>query len=199
MKHVTLLTVSSLALAGFVMVAAHAEEGLLWKVKSPYQASVVPPFTNQDPPFPIKKVEVEKTEEEERLEMEMLEVERDQQEKIAEARKFLTSPQAMVPFLDGMAVGGMVDGGQGRKVLLGNNWVGKGAEVTVRLMITADAKRAVADVAAFDEPLALQLKSDLMARLNSTPVTKLKVKDIKSNALVLDGPYGEKVLNFTIE
>lgn len=188
------VVVASLMVGGTVSV--WAEEGLLWKVNSRYQPFVVLPYTNQPSPFPV---EVKQENEDEKIATEIMETERVQQEAVVRAKNLLASSQALVPYMDGMAVGGMVEGAQGRKVLIGNEWIGGGMELTVRLTASDQMKKALDDVNEFDPTTASELRVELTQKLQQNPATKLRLKEIRSNALVLQGPYGQKILNFNIQ
>lgn len=184
---VALTALLSLPLAGF------AAEGVLWKVPSRYQASVVPPFTGQPAPFPVASAEkVSETS----LSLEELELERRQQEGIEQAQQLIASPQALVPYMEGAVVGGMVEGLNGRKILLGNNWVGPGMKMTIRLVASEQVREAVNRVAEYNPEQAQTLRGEITQRLRETPVTVMQLREIRSDGLVLQGDYGQKIMKF---
>ncbi len=180
-----------LVLALVAAPAAHAQEGLLWKVNSRYQATVVPPYMGQPNPFAgggeVKVSETGVLEEE-------AQALRERQQTIDEATQLLNSSRAFEPYLDGMAVGGVVEGAQGRRVLIGNNWVGVGMELNVRLSISPQAQEALARIEPLDSETALSMRRSLDERRARVPTTRLKLLEIGEKNLVFQGDNGRHTL-----
>lgn len=194
------LTYSLTALA-FTLAAAstvHAD-GLLWKTTSRYQPSVVPPYTGQPSPFPSVIIATEQSATADGPTLEDMEVERMQQEAVEHANQLIGSSQALVPYLEGAVVGGMVQGVGGSKILVGNEWIGPGMSMNVRLMASDDVREAISKVSDFNQDTAKSLKEQLALRLRQTPVTKMKLKEIRADSLVLVGDYGQQVMKYVMQ
>ncbi len=174
-------------------------DGLLWKTTSRYQPSVVPPYTGQASPFPSVMIVTEQSPSAEGPTLEDMEVERLQQEAIDHATQLINSSQALVPYMEGAVVGGMVQGAGGRKILVGNDWIGPGMSMNVRLMASDAVREAINKVSDFNQDTAKSLKEQLAQRLRQTPVTKMKLKEIRTDSLVLVGDYGQQVMKFIMQ
>ncbi len=194
------LTYSLTALAfAFTGVSGVQADGLLWKTTSRYQASVVPAYTGQGSPFPSVAVPTETVSGSDGPTLEDLEVERVQQEAVDYATQLIESSQALVPYMEGAVVGGMVQGSTGRKILVGNEWIGPGMSMNVRLMASDAVREAINKVSDFNQDTAKSLKEKLSQKLRQTPVTKMKLKEIRSDSLVLVGDYGQQVMKFVMQ
>lgn len=194
------LTRGLAVMAGTLLCVPFAQaDGLLWKSTSRYQPSIVPPYTGQDTPFPNVAVPTEQPAGEAGPTLEDMEVERLQQEAVEHATQLINSPQALVPYLEGAVVGGMVQGAGGRKILIGNEWIGPGMSMNVRLMASEAVREAINKVSDFNQDTAKSLKEQLAQRLQQTPVTKMKLKEIRTDSLVLVGDYGQQVMKFVMQ
>jgi hypothetical protein len=191
-------SLTALAFTVALVPAGVQADGLLWKATSRYQASVVPPYTGQASPFPSVVMPSEDTSSTEGPTLEDMEVERLQQEAVDHATQLIGSPQALVPYMEGAVVGGMVQGAGGRKILVGNEWVGPGMSMNVRLMASDAVREAINKVSDFNQDTAKSLKEQLSQRLRQTPVTKMKLKEIRTDSLVLVGDYGQQVMKFVM-
>lgn len=189
------LTALILTLAAMPVAQA---EGLLWKTTSRYQPAVVPPYTGQPSPFPSVVTVVPEASPEGPT-LEDMEVERLQQEAVEHATQLINSPGALVPYMEGAVVGGRVEGPHGSKILIGNEWIGPGMSMNVRLMASESVREAINKVSDFNQDTAKSLKEQLSLRLRQTPLTKMKLREIRSDSLVLVGDYGEKVMKFVMQ
>lgn len=178
-------------------VSIHAE-GLLWKTTSRYQPRVVPPYVGQESPFP-PVVLSQQVDAQEGPTLEDLEVERQQQEAIDKATQLIASPEALVPYMEGAVIGGMVQGVNGRKILVGNEWIGPGMSMNVRLMASEAVRDAIRRVSDFNPDMAKSLTEQVSLRLRQTPLTRMKLKDIQKDTLVLVGEYGVKTMKFSMQ
>jgi len=184
----------ALALLVTLLAAPHAnaQEGLLWKVTSRYQPAVVPPYNSQPNPFAgglvTAQVSVSEVLEDE------AQAQRERQMIIDEAANLLKSSRAFEPYLDGMVVGGVVEGAQGRRVLIGNNWVGVGMALNVRLGISPQAQEALARIEPLDSEAAQAMRRMLEERRAKVPTARLTLLEIAEKSLVFEGANKRHIL-----
>jgi hypothetical protein len=182
-----------------VAVGAQAEEGILWKSGNPGPANVVPTYTNQTSPFPmvaLAPVAVSETAVDEAL----LERQRLRDEAFGRADTLVRSGGALQPMMNGLRVGGMLDGTLGARVLLNDQWVGKGSRVKVRQVKSITAVQAIQALKEYDPDAAAELSGTLNAELTRNYVAELVVSGITSRTLVLTGAKGVKhVIDFEVD
>lgn len=177
--------------------APQAEGSLLWKATNLTPATVVPPYTNQTSPFPVTappKVEVDENAVTEAL----AEQKRLRDEAYKRADQMIRSGAGFEPVLRGLRVGGMLEGNLGKRVLLGNQWVGMGSQVRVRQTRTRELIEALRALQTYDTDMAVAMADhvDKLLRTNST--VTLSVKAISEKALTLAAPSGKTYdMNFT--
>ena len=189
---------ASLALLGVLTAStAMAQESLLWKTVNSTPASVVPPYTGQEGPFPrvVEEVVSATAPQDEAL----AEQQRQRDNAYNYAEGLLKSGKGFQPEMRLLRVGGMVEGNLGPRVLLNNQWVGVGTKVPVRLTKTAEIQEAIKLLANFDEAAASQMGQKLDGELSSNPLLQLSVQKITSQSLVLGAPGGKTYpINFNI-
>ena len=176
-----------------------AEESLLWKAIAVTPAVVVPPFTGQTSPFPQVAVPIVSVTEEVNM-SEIEEQKRMRDKAFNYAEQLIKNGRAMRPELSSISVGGMVEGQMGPRVLVNNLWVGKGTQVPVRQVRSAEALEALKVLGELDETASGELTQSLNSALAMKPTMLLTVTSIDATAMVLKSPDGTSYpLKFNIK
>lgn len=194
MKRLVAVLVAGAAWAG----AAQAEDNVLWRAINPLGAESVPAYAGQPSPFPLPVVAkvVSDTQPEESSEEASIRAAR--VTALQEAEKLLASRTAVAPDMGAIVVGGSIDGPQGRRVLINNQWVGINTQVAVRLVRSYKAASAIETLREYDTSAADELSRRLDVYIANNPVLKLTLQRIQSGTLVFSSQDGTQVVPFQL-
>lgn len=168
---------------------SHAQEILLWKVENSLSPTIVPLYDGQPSPFP--KIEVKKTEPvSDTLSAEAEAARKARLEALARAQKILNSKDAFKPELGVIQVNGVIQGVQGTRALISNQWVKVGQTMQVRAGRTPEVNNAIEMLRQYDADAANQLEEKLQQRYAENPYLTLKIKKIEPKELFLEGDHG---------
>lgn len=153
----------------------------LWKVVSGLSPTVLPAYAGQPSPFPHIQVApvapVSSTEEIEHAQR--------RDELLSRATALLASPQAFTPWVQGIRTGGQMAGLAGPRVLVGEDWVGKGQLLAVRVTLSPRVSALVGDLQTYDRDMALDINRRFEHQLTAHPTTSMKIQGITSKELTL--------------
>ncbi|MBI1308533.1 MAG: hypothetical protein GC129_01565 [Proteobacteria bacterium] len=161
---------------------------ILWKAANSTSATVVPTYSGQPSPFPQVKAKVEEVSSTLDVEAEALRIARLQA--LHQAEQILNSKSAFQPQLQGLQMGGRVDGAAGPKVLIYNQWMGVGSQVRVALARTQNADAALDELRKYDSDAANLLENKLNKRLEANPTLDLTIIAIHPKIVEFKSIYG---------
>ncbi|PZP39994.1 MAG: hypothetical protein DI585_02260 [Pseudomonas fluorescens] len=188
----SVLTVALLTLAH----GAQAQESLLWKAVSKQPAAVVPAYNGEASPFPTRVAAVSNVSESSALEEEAARL---RNAAFEEAQAVIASGRGVEPYTAGIRVGGVLEGMNGRKVLVANRWLGVGAVLPVRVTRSNIANEAIRNLASYDATASADLSRRLDSEIGSNPTTPLTLREIRKESLVFDSKYGRKAIDFKMK
>lgn len=161
----------------------NAQENLLWKTRNAVSPTAVPMYSDQPNPFPAAPEPAEADPNAEAAAL--LEQERMKEIALNNARTAVSSGQGLEPLINSLRVGGMLEGIRGARVLINNEWVGKGSQVKVRQVKSANVEQTIKALADLDESAATELTGQLNQQLSQNSFTTLTVQAITSQSVVL--------------
>ena len=160
-----------------------------WRVVNTNPPRVVPLYTGQANPFPIKQEPAP-------VVIEQPVAELDEATKALEAareaaQQAVRSPKALVPVVRDLKPNGYLNGPRGPMALLNNRWytVGQGANVPNR--INPETLAIIDRLAELDEALRASLRQNLAEKLSSNPTSQAKIKSITPKQVIFSTPLGE--------
>ena len=191
------ITPRSLALIGVLLAGAagfaplHAQESLLWKATNPKPAAVVPQYGNQVSPFPTA-IRTASTEFDEEAQL-AAEAERSRlrDEAVGRVKQMISSGSGFEPMLRQLQVGGTLNGLQGPRVLINNQWVGVGSTVDARQMRTQKLAEELQNLANIDPATASEMGQQVQSMVIAGATIKLSIKQIAERSLTLAAPSGQ--------
>lgn len=195
--------IAALALTlGFAAASAQAQEAV-WRVENPEAAEVVPPYTGNLSPFPVRQKPVEEViapvvdpAEEEALSASQQQA-LQAASLLAEARETLRDPNAFRPDVSGVVVEAIVKGLKGPTILIGNEWLKKGATIQVPIVAADSVLNIVQRLEAIDPNLAAAVNGEVQERLTSAGGSELTIDSVGEDFIELVDNQGNKsVISF---
>lgn len=190
------LPVQLLTLLGLLLPATlTAQTMILWHAPTHVSPTVLPLYAGGPSPFPQPKIE---TAEEDELAMALAQREAMRKEALAEAERLMAPRLAYQLDTSGNLISAALDGVQGPRVLVGNEWYAEGATLMVPYRINMETRDALQRLRELDEDtarsMAEQLDRTLMDyRLRGVQVEKI---DVKGRSVQLQGPLGRITVTF---
>ncbi|NBX85809.1 MAG: hypothetical protein EBQ80_00965 [Proteobacteria bacterium] len=179
-----------LCLVATIVTPLHAQEILLWKIDNTASPTMVPAYDGQPSPFPKKEAPKQTVAVSETLSVEAEAARKARLAALAKAQKILSSPEAFKPELNTIEVNGVIQGIQGTRALIANQWVTVGQTMQVRSGRTPEVATAIEALRQYDADTATQLEDKLQQRFNANPYITLKIKKITTKQITLEGHQG---------
>lgn len=173
-----------LAMVGVAQVGL-AQDFIIWRVKSTISPSMPPAYKGQSSPFPYIAPEVPMVQAEEAIAPEDIERQQQVGAVVSRLQDLQRENRAIVPDTRMIRATARLEGPLGAKILINNQWIGRGEALQISEKISPAAQELLAQLRVLDNNLADQQQDMLWQSMSNGAKSRLAVKEISKTFVIL--------------